>query len=201
MDRKKDLEKYIEEYRAERLRLKNDKLVQLIAELEPVFCEKLNFLIKDQLIKVRQCPGDLEIFYLSCLQSSGHTESYDSIAGISNAQLFLDNNKSQAYWCPKQIYKDMDYDMKDMEKRLRKKIVRLEQYELLYLKQLLIMDDWEVLQQCFCELIHKHLELLIESPLDFQPELKVMCGNYMDRLQLKQSFKIEQNIDEEETVS
>lgn len=184
MNRNSDLEKYIEEYRAERIELKKNNFNELNMKLKPVFCDKLNFLIEDQRLEKREGPK-VEVFYLCRLLSSDHTESYRSVLGISNARLFLDRNRSQTYWYPEHIYKGIENDMTEVEKRLRKKFVRIQEYELLYLKYRLLMDDWEVLKDCFGELAREHIHILGDSCVDTEPEIKVMCGDYMEQLQLK----------------
>lgn len=199
MDRKNELEKYIEEYRAERINLKKGKLAEIKTKLQPVFCEKLNFLIQDQLQKNRDVIGNIEIFYLCYLLSSNSTESYESVLGISNDLLFLDKRRGETYWCPKYIYKNLESDMKEVEKRLEKKFVRIEEYELFHLKHLLIKDDWEVLGDCFLELAQEQLPMLTDSGLNFKPELKIMCGFHMDQLQLKSSLSMPQMPVEEDT--
>ena len=193
------MEKYIEEYRAERINRKREQIAKIKKELQPVFCKKIRFLIQNQVLLNRDVIGNIEVFYLCRLLSSGYTESYESVLGLSNALLFLDKRRSETYWCPRYIYKDLKSDMQEVEKKLRTKFVRIEEYELLHMKQLLFKDDWEVLKDCFYELAQEQLPMFSDSVLDFEPELKIMCGDYMDQLQLKSSFSIQQPIDEEDT--
>lgn len=118
---------------------------------------------------------------------------------MSNALLFSDKKRSETYWCPKHIYKGLENEMKEVEKRLRKEFVRIEEYELLHLKQLLIMDNWELLIDCFQGLVQEQSYRLIDSGLNFKPELKIMYGIYMEQLQLKSSINMQWLIDEEST--
>lgn len=188
VDRKDDLEQYIEEYRIQRLKSKRGRIGDIKQKLRSVFCEKLNLLIEDQQLTKREGPGKIEVFYLCRLLSSGYTESYESIIGLSNALVFLDKNKSQTFWYPKHIYNSIENDMNEVEKRLKKKYLHIEEYELLHIKQLLLLDDWEVLEDCFVGLVQEHLKILTNSYLDFESELKVMSGNYMEQLKQKNTF-------------
>ena len=53
--------------------------------------------------------------------------------------------------------------MEEVKKRLKKKFIRIEEYELLYLKQRLLEDDWEILEACFLELVSSAAPVLRES--------------------------------------
>ncbi len=190
MDRKKDMEQYIEEYRAERIRLKKMNLEAIRAKLQPLFKEKLKQLAADQLRKRRGSPEKAEALYLCRLLSSGYTESYESVLGLGGSLLFLDKRRSETYWCPEYLYKDLESDMEEVKKRLKKKFIRIEEYELLYLKQRLLEDDWEILEACFLELVSSAAPVLRESGLKTGAELKVMSGSYMEQLKLQGSLAV-----------
>lgn len=49
VERKNEFEKCIEEYRLERMNLKKENEAEMKQEMQPVFCEKLNFLVRNQL--------------------------------------------------------------------------------------------------------------------------------------------------------
>lgn len=190
MDRKSEMEKCIEDYRLARSDLRKTNLPEIKIRLQPVFCEKLDFLIKDQIYKSRGVVRNIEVFYLCRLLSSDYTGSYESVLGISNDLLFLDKHRSETYWCPKYIFKDLKNDMKEIERNLRKRFVRIEEYELFHMMQLLFMDDWDILKDCFRELAQEQLHMLSKSSLDFKPKLKIMSGYYMDQLQLELSINV-----------
>lgn len=197
MDRKKDMEQYIEEYRAERVRLKKTELERIRAELQPLFNETLKQLAADQLRKRRGIPENVEILYLCRLLSSGYTESYESVLGLGGSLLFLDKRRSETYWRPEYLYKDLESDMEEVKKRLKKKFIRIEEYELLYLKQRLLEDDWGILETCFLELAGNAAPVLRESGLKAGSGLKVMSGSYMEQLKLQGSLAAWPSGDEE----
>ena len=127
---------------------------------------------------------EVKYFYLCRLMSSEYTESYESVLGLSTQMLYLDEQKSQVYWFPHMIYKDIQMDMKEVERIVRRKFLRLEAAELFYLKRKLLGDDWDLLQQCFSDLIKGAMEVFMNRPLKLEKELVVLSGNYMDHLSL-----------------
>ena len=64
--------------------------------------------------------------------------------GLSNDMIYLDEHMSCVYWRPDLIFKDIDRDMLDVNKKLAQKYIRIEEYELLYLKQRILLDDWKL---------------------------------------------------------
>lgn len=98
--------------------------------------------------------------------------------------LYLDEKKSQVYWCPDSIYKNIDKDLKEVEGIVRKKFTRLQEFEIFYMKQKLLCDDWELLQECFYTMSKQCLSLIMNSQLQLEDELMFLCGNYMDSLKV-----------------
>ena len=80
--------------------------------------------------------------------------------------------------------------MEEVKKRLKKKFIRIEEYELLYLKQRLLEDDWEILEACFTGLAGSAAPVLRESGLKTESVLKVMSGSYMEQLKLQGSLAV-----------
>lgn len=136
MERVEKMEEYIGDYWDERIEQKKKCIQKREEELWSELCQKLNILIKEQ--KKRQEEDEQRIvkyLFLCRLGSSGYTGSYDVMLGLSNSMLYLDEDMSYTYWCPKQIYGTVDNDMEGVTSQLRKKFIRLESYELFYLKQ------------------------------------------------------------------
>ena len=42
------------------------------------------------------------------------------------------------------IYENINSDMENVRKKLEQKYIRIEEYELLYLKQIILLDDWKL---------------------------------------------------------
>lgn len=185
MNRCNELEECIEEYRKVRIEKKSDYLANNLSSMETLFYEKLELLVKEQTsLQESETEREVKYFYLCRLMSSEYTESYESVLGLSTQMLYLDEQKSQVYWFPHLIYKNIQMDMKEVEQIVRKKFLRLEVSELFYLKRKLLGDDWNLLQQCFSDLIKGAMEVFMNRSLKLEKELVVLSGNYMDHLQI-----------------
>lgn len=185
MDRSKDIEEYLKEYRDERLKQKRIYLTNNICRIEPEFHKKLDLLISKQLNRQEDdLAAKLNYIYLCHLKSSDYTESYKAILGFSNTMLYLDEKRSQAYWYPELIYENLVRDMDSIEKLLRKKFVRLENFELLALKQKILNDDWILFQECFKTLLNRSVSIILNSSLRLADEILILCGDYMDNLKI-----------------
>lgn len=75
------------------------------------------------------------------LRTSGYTGTYEISMGLSNSMLYLDEYMSCVYWKPDLIYENINSDMENVRKKLERKYIRIEEYELLYIKQKLLLDD------------------------------------------------------------
>lgn len=185
MNRCNELEECIEEYRKVRIEKKSDYLANNLTFMETLFYEKLELLVKEQTsLQESETEREVKYFYLCRLMSSEYTESYESVLGLSTQMLYLDQQKSQVYWFPHLIYKNIQMDMKEVEQIVRKKFLRLEASELFYLKRKLLGDDWNLLQKCFSDLIKGAMEVFMNRSLKLEKELVVLSGNYMDHLQI-----------------
>lgn len=185
MNRCNELEECIEEYRKVRIEKKSDYLANNLSSMETLFYEKLESLVKEQTsLQESETEREVKYFYLCRLMSSEYTESYESVLGLSTQMLYLDEQKSQVYWFPHLIYKNIQMDMREVEQIVRKKFLRLEASELFYLKRKLLGDDWNLLQKCFSDLIKGAVEVLKNRSLKLEKELVVLSGNYMDHLQI-----------------
>lgn len=185
MNRCNELEECIEEYRKVRIEKKSDYLANNLTFMETLFYEKLELLVKEQTsLQESETEREVKYFYLCRLMSSEYTESYESVLGLSTQMLYLDEQKSQVYWFPHLIYKNIQMDMKEVEQIVRKKFLRLEASELFYLKRKLLGDDWNLLQKCFSDLIKGAMEVFMNRSLKLEKELVVLSGNYMDHLQI-----------------
>lgn len=179
MDRIQELEQWVRAPWTERTRIKRDFLMEHYEELVPDFQEALIHLIDRQ--SKKNSMGKIQYIYLNRLLSSVYTESYISIIGMAGSELFLDENKSQIDWHPQLVYENIDKDMGKVEEHLRKKFIRLKEYELFRLKRILLEDDWKILQEIFLLLMKDSINVLTDSSLQLENELQIISGNYMDR--------------------
>ncbi len=182
MNRMKELENAVKKYWEERTEKKRSYLEQHYEEMKPELQKKLKWLLDDQ--KNKEKDGGhrkIQSLYLYRLLTSAYTESYEAIIGMANSDLYLDEDKSETYWFADLVYRDIDEDMKEIEVLLRKRFIHLQEYELFQLKNILLNDDWELLQEIFLHLIKDSIELVLNSGLRMESELQILTGNYMDR--------------------
>ena len=185
MERVKKLEEYIRDYWDERTEQKKKYIQKREQELEQELCHKLNILIKEQVKRQEEDEQRIAKYLFLCrLSSSGYTGSYDVMLGLSDSRMYLDEDMSYTYWYPKLIYGTVDKDMEDVTSQLRKKFIRLEKYELFYLKQRLLLDDWEILVQTYIRAMDHAYEQLASSSLVLDKVFLVLCGDYMEQLRI-----------------
>lgn len=183
MERYEMMVKEIKDYRHER---KNEKRKYLNDHYDDIFVPLLRVmepLVRDAEKKqTLNQQGKIQYLVFHRLLSSGYTGSYEMSMTMSNAALYLDENMSCVYWKPEIVYRGLEDDMKRVHQILSNKYSRIEEYELIRLKQCLLLDDWDI----FCEVLRKIAERLAErikeSPLQLEDEIRILCGEYMGRL-------------------
>ena len=185
MERKKDMEEYLKDYRINRFEDKRVRLNQYESKLSSTFQNKLRALIIEQENRQKENSEDkIKCFYLCRLMSSVYTESYESMLGMSGPKLYLDEKRSQVYWIPECIYETIDKDMVEAEKILRRKFIRIQEFELFYIKRKLLDDDWKLLKKVFVTLSKQSMNLIMNSSLKLDDEFLLLCGNYMENLKI-----------------
>lgn len=194
MERINELEAYIEEYWEERTKAKKIILSQNSAKMETTFRMKLNTLIDEQVRRQKAGQDKIKYLFFCRLISSNYTGSYEVMLGMSNAMLYLDERESHVYWYPALVYEGFDDDMQAVEKRLRRKFIRLGAHELFYLKQKLLYGEWKLVCDCFQRLVESSSHLLLESSLLLESECYVLAGEYMEQLQVVSRVETEGRI-------
>lgn len=185
MERKKDMEEYLKDYRINRFEDKRARLNQYESKLSLTFQNKLKTLIIEQENRQKENSEDkIKCFYFCRLMSSVYTESYESILGMSSSTLYLDEKRSQIYWFPECIYETIDKDMVEAEKILRRKFICIQEFELFYIKRKLLDDDWKLLKKVFVTLSKQSMNLIMNSSLKLDDEFLFLCGNYMENLKI-----------------
>ena len=114
--------------------------------------------------------------------------------GLSNDMIYLDEHISCVYWRPDLIFKDIDRDMLDVNKKLAQKYIRIEEYELLYLKQRILLDDWKLFFKVLERLSSKVAEKTQERYEIFEDEIDILAGDYMDRLDVISSISVNREL-------
>lgn len=191
MNRYIELESYIQEYRSERRKIKWEYIDSHYSMLYPTFVEKLDILIKKWCSEQKDKNQDkVKYLIFQRLRTSGYTGTYEISMGLSNAMLYLDEHMLCVYWKPDLIFEDIDSDMVDVKKKLEQKYIRIEEYELLYLKQRLLLDDWKLFFKVLDRLSDKVAEKIQERYEIFEEELGILAGDYMDRLDMISSISV-----------
>ena len=181
MDRIQGLERSIRGYWDERTETKRRFLLGHYKEMKPGFDIKLMEMKKEQAQKRSGGEGKkISSIYLVRPMTSIYTESYEMILGMADRDLYLDEDRSEVYWYPELVYKDIDGDMKEVEHFLKKRFVRLESYELFYLKKILLDDDQKLLQEVFLHLLEDTMDQLLDHALPLEDELQILSGDHMD---------------------
>lgn len=99
--------------------------------------------------------------------------------------IYLDDNLSCVYWKPDLIYDGIDEDMEEVKCILQQKYLRIEEFELMCLKQKLLLDDWKVFSKIIDKLAVEMVEQILRSQLLLENELEILYGDYMDRLDVE----------------
>ena len=185
MQRCKELEHYIEEYRTNRLNRKRAEITDTWDTLLPSLTDALDTFIREQCRLQREGSQEkVKYILFHPLLTSVCTGSLETAAGMGNYMLFLDKHMSYTYWKPESIYQDMDKDMEEVRRLLGQKFIRIEEYEMLFLKRRLYLDDWTL----FCEALKPAMESIEEkirgSALLVEEEVQVLCGGYMEKLDI-----------------
>ena len=118
---------------------------QALCMLFPAFVENLDILIKNWCGEQNDKEQDkIRYIIFQRLRTSGYTGTYEISMGLSNSMLYLDEYMSCVYWKSNLIYENINSDMENVRKKLEQKYIRIEEYELLYLKQRILLDDWKL---------------------------------------------------------
>jgi len=185
MERLDELETYIRDYWEELIQRKKIGIQKQEPQLTDELCKKLNVLIEQQLLKqAEDQERKIQYLFLCQMKSSYYTGSYEVMLGLCNTMIFLDEDKSYAYWYPKPIFETIEVDMATVTNQLRKKFIRLEHYELFYLKQQLLQDYWEILNQTYIKMGDRIDEIIVKSSLVLNDSFFMLSGNYMDMLKI-----------------
>lgn len=185
MMRCKELEEYIQGYCFERMNIKWEYIDNNYSMLFPSFIENLDILIKSWCTEQKDKEQDkIKYLIFQRLRTSGYTGTYEISMGLSNSMLYLGEHMSCIYWKPDLIYENIDRDMENIRKKLGQKYIRIEEYELLYIKQKLLLDDWKLLFRVLGRLSDKAAEKIQERYEIFEDEIELLAGDYMDRLDI-----------------
>lgn len=192
MDRCKELEAYIEEYRIGRKNIKKSILEEKYTLLISTLFIVLDDLIQEQAAMQESGEQDrIKYLIFQYLRTSAYTGSYEMAVSLSNSALYLDENMISVYWRPELIYENIDKDMEEVRQKLNKKYVRIEEYELLHIKQELLSDDWELFTDTLGKMSDQILSKIAESTLLLEDEIQILCGAYMDKLDVVHKVKLE----------
>lgn len=191
MKRISEMENSVKKNWCLRTNVKRKFLNEHYMELKPDFDAKLYNLFEQQKNRSKHIKGrKIQSIYLNRLLSSVYTESYEAVLGAANSDLYLDENKSEIYWYPDLVYKNIDKDIKNVEAFLRKEYIHLEEFEIFQLKKILLNDDWKLLQEIFLYLLKNSVELIANYSIILEKEIQIFSGDYMDRPEVLEVLRI-----------
>lgn len=115
--------------------------------------------------------------------------------GMSNAMLYIDKNVNYVNWIPDVMYEGIGGDRVEVEKLIRTKFIRLEEFELQYIMRKLIYDDWSLFRSSIGQLMENVSDLIIDSLLLLEEEVTVLSGDYMGRQEVMCSIVTERSVE------
>lgn len=185
MDRRKELEDYLEEYRKKRGEKKRERLKEQENQMFSAIEGGLKLLIEKHGRKQRE-EGENRVNYvfLCRLLSSSYTDSREIVLGMSDSFLYLDERKSLVCWSLPVLYEGIEEDMAQVRKLLQKSFIRLEEFELFYIKKKLLDDNWEQFQDSVSFLAGQAAGVLAHSGILLEDEVIFLYGNYMDDMKI-----------------
>lgn len=185
MERFKSMEKSIYQYRMQRKNSKQKYLNNKYELLMPSLLAVLGSLAHEQISKQNsEEQGKVKYIVFQRLLSSERTGSYEIYVGMSDVLLYLDEEMDYLFWKPNLFYEDIDKAMQEVERIISNEYVQLEEYELLYLKQKLLLDDWKLFVGILKKIAGEIVAEITKSSLSLEDEIQILCGNYMDRLDI-----------------
>ena len=185
MERYAEMKETIKEYRIERIKIKTEYLNRNYNQLNLSLFSMLDSMIQQEnVMQQTEKQGRIKNLVFLHLLTSGYTESYEVAVGMCSSMLYLDENMNYLYWKPEFIYDNIEDDTARIRKMIQKTYVHTEEYEILRLKQELLFDDWKL----FCDILKKMSDEILKrvaaSTLQLENKIQILCGNYMDKLNI-----------------
>lgn len=118
---------------------------------------------------------------ISILRSSLLTKTYQLRIDLYNSNLYLDRTECANYWDVGFAFQQLDNDIDYFTKCARKKIVRIQQAEILLYMQDYQEHYFDLLEEFCVEHIAGLLELPSWKALKKQAEIKFTYGEYLDK--------------------
>ena len=185
MERFTSMEKSIYQYRMERRNNKQEYLNNKYLLLIPSLLAVLGRLADEQISKQgTEEQGKVKYIIFQRLLTSEQTGSFEIYVGLSDAMLYLDEEMDYLFWKPELLYEDIDQAVWEIKQILSKEYVQIEEHELLCLKQKLFLDDWELFVGILKKIAGEIVGEIAKSSLLLEDEIQILCGNYMDRLDI-----------------
>lgn len=184
MRRTEEMAAYLQDYRAERIAAKRAELEKNYTGMLPALGEKTDLLVRTQAAyQETGRQGQLRYLAFLRLRSGGYTQSYETALTMTDKRLYLDKCMDCVYWKPDIVYEGLAGDLEKAGYLLGREFIRLEKYEIFYIQQRLLSDDWELLCAFLPRLVQGIADRITGSSLLLEDELEVLCGGYMEKMQ------------------
>lgn len=132
--------------------------------------------------------GAVYYIYLSKLNSDVILNRYGYQIDIFNEEFYLDDEEVYDYLDMSYVFCGIDEAMERIERDLKKKILRVKEYEIFELKQLLINDYYIICQETITKLIPYINKIDEYKKMKKGNVVKVLIGGYMDEFKVLHEF-------------
>lgn len=186
MTRLEAMERYLKPFIVDRVKA---KIHSVKDEKDDSICQAANNLLLEAAKRQQICtwiPTYLAVFHLN---SSLVTGTYEYQICLMDEQMYLDRDQIEIYWKPGKIYADLDQETELIKKELRKKFVRITEYEVCYLFRQLIKEYKKVTEVSIRKSIQRIIKEQAFEELKKKNPFIFLYGDYMG--EIKQIFKYE----------
>lgn len=186
INRKEMMTQYASELLEEQF-LKSIKEIQKIydnnaIEITTFYLNSFYILLqKTKELQIKQKKGKIQYICISFLRSSMYTKSHEYCINVYDSDFYLDFVELYHNWKPDFIMDYFESDIAYSVKILRKKVPRIQNFEIQEIKQWYIYEYYYLIQK-FCEdKIKEVIEVVLESEIKLEKEFFILFGGYMEK--------------------
>lgn len=176
-----EIKQYLLPYRVEWM---NERIEKAGVDIECCIIEGLLPILKEMaeaiITKQRQRKTVESANLLICfLRSSIVTGSHEYMAILSDQTLYLDENREERYWCPKQLYNGLKEDVFQAVKRVTSHFIRVSDYEKEFVQGLIEEDYISFIETGLATQLEAIQKLEAFQQIKKQGSFQCFFGEYM----------------------
>lgn len=180
MDRMEEIEKVAEKYFWVRFKESAEKINRYYSRHKTEVCQNFTNVICEGTIRCQQIGKRVQYVFISFLESSILTQSYDLQVAFYNEKTYLDDTPVYVYWKPLLVFSKVEEDMVFFKKKVLENVVRVRDYEMDVIRRKYLTNHYlQIL--LFLQLIMPSVLENNDSRNVFNDDLQVMFGRYMER--------------------